>query len=81
MNATVKDVMSTRVIAVRENASFKEIATRLREHRVSAFPVSAWMCGFTVQAVVTGRAPDEQAAGDQQHRRQGGAHGGEQGTG
>ena len=39
MNATVKDVMSTRVIAVRENASFKEIATRLREHRVSAFPV------------------------------------------
>jgi len=39
MNATVKDVMRTRVIAVRETASFKEIATRLREHRVSAFPV------------------------------------------
>jgi CBS domain-containing protein len=39
MNAIVKDVMSTHVIAVRENASFKEIATRLREHRVSAFPV------------------------------------------
>ena len=39
MNATVKDVMSTHVIAVREMASFKEIATRLREHRVSAFPV------------------------------------------
>jgi CBS domain-containing protein len=39
MNATVKDVMSTHVIAVREFASFKEIATRLREQRVSAFPV------------------------------------------
>jgi CBS domain-containing protein len=39
MNATVKDVMSTHVIAVREIASFKEIATRLREQRVSAFPV------------------------------------------
>ncbi len=39
MNARVKDVMSTHVIAVREMASYKEIATRLREHRVSAFPV------------------------------------------
>jgi CBS domain-containing protein len=39
MNATVRDVMSTHVIAVREIATFKEIATRLREHRVSAFPV------------------------------------------
>ena len=39
MNANVKDVMSTHVIAVRANASFKEMATRLREHRVSAFPV------------------------------------------
>lgn len=39
MNATVKDVMSTHVIAVSQTASFKEIAVRLREHRVSAFPV------------------------------------------
>lgn len=39
MNATVKDVMTTHVVAVRENASFKEMAARLREHRVSAFPV------------------------------------------
>lgn len=39
MNATVKDVMSTHVIAVREIATFKEIATRLREQGVSAFPV------------------------------------------
>jgi CBS domain-containing protein len=39
MNATVKDVMSTHVVAVRANAPFKEMASRLREHRVSAFPV------------------------------------------
>jgi CBS domain-containing protein len=39
MNATVKDVMSTHVLAVREIATFKEIATRLCEQRVSAFPV------------------------------------------
>lgn len=39
MNAIVKDVMSTNVVAVREAASFKEIATRLHDMRVSAFPV------------------------------------------
>jgi CBS domain-containing protein len=40
MKLNVKDVMSTHVIAVRKGASFKEIAERLREHRVSAFPVA-----------------------------------------
>ena len=39
MNATVKDVMSTHVIAIRDIATFKEIATTLHEQRVSAFPV------------------------------------------
>ena len=39
MNAAVKDVMTTRVIWVRKDASFKEMAAALREHRVSAFPV------------------------------------------
>jgi CBS-domain-containing membrane protein len=39
MNATVKDVMSTHVVAVRENAAFKEIAAALREQRAGAFPV------------------------------------------
>ena len=39
MNAVVKDVMSTHVVAVRANATFKEMATTLREQRVSAFPV------------------------------------------
>jgi CBS domain-containing protein len=39
MNATVKDVMTTHVVAVRLNASYKEMAAKLRELRVSAFPV------------------------------------------
>jgi len=36
---TVRDIMTTNVVTVRADASFKEIAVRLREHRVSAFPV------------------------------------------
>jgi CBS domain-containing protein len=36
---SVRDVMTTRVAYVRESASVKEIAARLREQRVSAFPV------------------------------------------
>ena len=36
---TVKDVMSTLPVWVRETASFQEIAAKLRECRVSAFPV------------------------------------------
>lgn len=39
MNAMVKDVMTARVASVRKTASFKEMAARLREQRVSAFPV------------------------------------------
>jgi CBS domain-containing protein len=39
MKSTVKDIMTTKVAAVRGNASFKEMAARLREARVSAFPV------------------------------------------
>jgi CBS-domain-containing membrane protein len=39
MKATVKDVMTTRVVFVRQDATYKDMAARLREHRVSAFPV------------------------------------------
>ena len=39
MSARVKDVMTTRVVAVRKDATFKEIAALLTEYRVSAFPV------------------------------------------
>ena len=39
MKSTVKDIMTTEVVAVRRGTSFKEMAARLRQERVSAFPV------------------------------------------
>lgn len=39
MSDTVRDVMTKRVVAVREDASFKEMAAMLRSSRISAFPV------------------------------------------
>jgi CBS-domain-containing membrane protein len=39
MSSAVKDVMTRSVVAVRETAGFKNIATALRSRRVSAFPV------------------------------------------
>jgi len=39
MNAKVKDVMTGEVVAVRRETSFKDMAARLRQYRVSAFPV------------------------------------------
>jgi CBS domain-containing protein len=39
MNTTVKDVMTTEVVAVRRDTTFKEIAATLRRYRVSALPV------------------------------------------
>jgi CBS-domain-containing membrane protein len=39
LNSTVRDVMSTHVIAARQGASFKDMAAMLRNQRVSAFPV------------------------------------------
>ena len=39
MRTIVRDVMTTRVIWVRKDAPFRELAAALREHRISAFPV------------------------------------------
>jgi len=39
MRSTVKDVMTTHVVAVRKDASFKEMVVKMRDSRVSAFPV------------------------------------------
>ena len=36
---TVQEIMTTRVIWVKKDATFREMAAALREHRVSAFPV------------------------------------------
>ena len=39
MNMTVKDVMTRRVVSAKKTASYKELAQRMRQNRVSAFPV------------------------------------------
>src|SRR5947209_19573639 len=39
MKTTVREIMTTRVIWVSKDATFREMAVALREHRVSAFPV------------------------------------------
>jgi CBS domain-containing protein len=39
VRARVKDVMTTRVVAVRSDASYREMAALLRTHRVSGLPV------------------------------------------
>ena len=39
MEPTVKDVMTTRVVSIKKDASFREMTAALRKHRVSAFPV------------------------------------------
>jgi CBS domain-containing protein len=39
MEPTVKDVMTTTVVAVKQGASYKEMAALLRKYRLSAFPV------------------------------------------
>ncbi len=39
MKTAVRDVMSTQVVAVKRDATFKEMAATLRQYRVSGFPV------------------------------------------
>ena len=39
MSKTVQEIMTTRVIWVKQDATFREMAVALRENRVSAFPV------------------------------------------
>jgi CBS-domain-containing membrane protein len=39
MSRTVQEIMTTRVIWVAKDATFREMAVALHEHRVSAFPV------------------------------------------
>ena len=40
MNATIKDIMTTRVVTVHRDTPFKEMAALLGRSRVSAFPVT-----------------------------------------
>ena len=39
VHARVKDIMTTHVVAVRSDASYQEMITALRAHRVSGLPV------------------------------------------
>ena len=39
MSTTVRDLMSTQVVAVKRGATYKELAATLRQFRVSGFPV------------------------------------------
>jgi CBS domain-containing protein len=39
MEPTVRDVMTSRVVTVKKDASFRAMAAALRQYRVSAFPV------------------------------------------
>jgi CBS domain-containing protein len=39
MHARARDIMTTRVVAVGTDASYREMATLLRVHRVSGLPV------------------------------------------
>jgi CBS domain-containing protein len=39
MKSMVRDVMTSRVVAVRSDAPFKEMVAKMRESRISAFPV------------------------------------------
>lgn len=39
MSKTVQEIMTNRVIWVKKDATFREMAVALREHRISAFPV------------------------------------------
>jgi CBS domain-containing protein len=41
MRAYVRDIMTTGVVMVRPDTSFRELAVKFREHRVSGFPVTA----------------------------------------
>lgn len=53
MHSLVKDLMTAQVVTVGPKTSFKELVTRLAEHRVSAMPVvddAGWVLGVVSEA-------------------------------
>ena len=66
MRSTVKDVMTMRVVAVRENASFKEMISRMRDSLVSALPVvdrAGKVIGVVSEADMLNKEADEVSPG------------------
>ncbi len=73
MKTAVRDVMTTRVIWVREDAPFRDLAAALRRHRVSAFPVLGdgdKVIGVVSEAdMLTKEAVDPESFSSLLHRR------------
>ena len=74
MHARVKDVMTTNVVAVGPEASYRQLAGLLRAHRVSGFPVvddHGAVVGVVSEADLlaeeTRRGPPAPAAAPQAH--------------
>jgi CBS domain-containing protein len=66
MRSTVEDVMTTQVVAVREDASFKEMITRMRDARISAFPVidhAGKVIGVVSEADMLNKEADQASPG------------------
>jgi CBS domain-containing protein len=68
MHARVRDIMTTRVVTVRPDASYREMATLLRAHRVSGLPVvdaEGIVVGVISETdLLTKRAATERTASD-----------------
>ena len=66
MRSTVKDVMTTQVVAVRKDASFKEMVAQMRDSRVSAFPViddAGKVIGVVSEADMLNKEADQASPG------------------
>src|SRR6516162_4048336 len=66
MRSTVKDVMTTQVVAVREDASFKEMVAQMRDSRISAFPViddAGKVIGVVSEADMLNKEADQASPG------------------
>jgi len=66
MRSKVKDVMTTPVVTVRENASFREMVTKMRDSLVSAFPVvDNWgkIIGVVSEADMLNKEADQASPG------------------
>jgi CBS domain-containing protein len=66
MRSTVRDLMTERVVAVRKDASFKEMIARMRESQISAFPVidgAGKVIGVVSEADMLNKEAEQAGAG------------------
>jgi CBS domain-containing protein len=65
MRSAVRDVMTTQVVAVRKDAPFKEMITRMRTAHISAFPVidhAGKVVGLVSEADMLNKEADQAAS-------------------